>query len=219
MLNDQVIELAESVIVTLTGTNNASATIHPSQNAATVTVSDDDATTVSVTASDASGSEPGTDDGQFTVSLDGGKVAPPGGIVVNYSVGGTATAGSDYTALAGSVTIPAGASSATVAVDVLNDSVVEIAETVVLTLTSTNHAGAAVHATNNSATLTVNDDDATSVSIAATDASGSETGTNGALFTVTLGGSKVAPGGGIVVNYSVGGTATADADYTGCPVR
>ena len=51
-MNDQVIELAESVIVTLTGTNNASATIHPSQNAATVTVSDDDATTVSVTASD-----------------------------------------------------------------------------------------------------------------------------------------------------------------------
>ena len=217
VLNDQVIELAESVALTLTGTNNASATIHPSQNGATVTVNDDDATTVSVAASDASGSEPGTNDGQFTVSLDGGKVAPPGGILISYSVGGSATANADYTALPGSVTIPAGASSATIAVDVLNDNVVEAAETVVLTLTGTNHAGLAVSAANPSATVTVTDDDATTVSIAATDASGSESGANGALFTVTLAGSKVAPADGIVVNYTVTGTATAGADYTGLP--
>ncbi len=217
VVNDQVVEMSESVAVTLTGTNNANVTIHPSQNTATVTISDDDATTVSVTASDAAGSEPGTDDGQFTVTLDGGKIAPPGGIVVNYSVGGTATPGADYTALPGSVTIPAGASSAGVTVDVLNDNVVEIAETVVLTLTSTNHSGATVHAANRSATVSVADDDATTVSIVATDAIAGETGSNGALFTLTLAGSKVAPAGGIVVNYSVGGTATAGADYTALP--
>ena len=217
VLNDQVIELAESVVMTLTGTNNASATIHPSQNVATVTVNDDDATTVSVTASDDLGSEPGTNDGQFTVSLDGGRIAPPGGILVSYSINGSATASADYTTLPGSVTIPAGASSATITVDVLNDNVVELAETVVLTLTGTNHAGASVSAANHSATVAVTDDDATTVSITATDASGSESGANGALFTVTLAGGKVAPAGGLVVNYAVTGTATAGDDYTSLP--
>ena len=216
-LNDQVIELAESVVVTLTSTNHAGATVHPTQNAATVTVNDDDATTVSVTASDDAGSEPGTNDGQFTVSLDGGKLAPPGGIVVSYSVTGSATPNADYAALAASVSIPAGSSSATLAVDVLNDHIVEQAETVVLALTGTNHAGVTTSAANATATVTVNDDDATTVSIAATDASGSETGANGVVFTVTLAGSKVAPVGGVVVDYAIAGTATAGADYAPLP--
>ncbi len=220
VLNDNVVELAETVIVTLTGTNHAQVTVDSANNAATVTIGDGsgadaDATTVSIAASDASGSEPGTDDGALTVTLDGGKVAPTGGIAVTYTISGTATAGSDYTTLSGTVTIPAGQSSATIPVNVLDDNVIEIAETVVVTLTATNHAGATIHATNKTATVTIDStDDNATVSISATDAAGSEPGTDDAQFTVTLSGGKLAPTGGIVVNYTTSGTATAGSDFT-----
>ena len=49
------------------------------------------------------------------------------------------------------MTIPAGASSATIPVDVLNDNVVELAETVIVTLTGTNHAGVTVAVAGNTA--------------------------------------------------------------------
>ena len=220
VLNDNVVELAETVIVTLTSTNHAGVTVASANNAATVTISDgsgadSDATTVSIAASDATGSEPGTDDGAFTVTLDGGKVAPTGGIAVTYTITGTATAGTDFTTLTGTVTVPAGQSSATISVDVLDDNVVEVPETVIVTLTGTNHAGATIHATNKTATVTIDSaDDAATVSISVTDATGREPGTDDAQFTVTLSGGKLAPTGGIAVNYTTGGTATAGSDLT-----
>src|SRR5439155_1236945 len=92
---------------------------------ATVTIADDDATTVSIAATTAAAAEPSTN-GQFTVSLAGGKVAGPGGITVTYTVAGsTATADSDYTALTGTVTILEGDSSAVIDVTVLDDNIVE----------------------------------------------------------------------------------------------
>lgn len=218
VLDDNVVEVPETVIATLTGTNNAGVTVASANQAATVTITDNDPTTVSIAAGDATGSEPGTDDGALTVTLDGGKVAPTGGIAVNYTVAGTATAGTDYTTLAGTVTILAGQSSATIPVDVLDDNVVEAAETVTVTLTGTNHSGATIHATNKAATVTIDSaDDNTTVSITATDATGREPGTDDAQFTVTLANSRVAPAGGIVVNYTTGGTATAGSDFTTLP--
>jgi hypothetical protein len=223
ILNDNIVELPETVIVTLTGTNHSGVTIAPANNAATVTINDgtgadSDATTVSITATDATGSEPGTDDGLFTVTLAGGKIAPTGGVTVSYTVSGSATAGTDSTALTGTVTIPAGASSATIPVDVLNDNIVELAETVIVMLTSTNHAGVTVASTNNGATVTIADgsgadSDATTVSITASDATGTEPGTDDGAFTVTLDGGKLAPTGGIAVTYTITGTATGGADY------
>jgi hypothetical protein len=57
-------------------------------------------------------------------------------LTVNYSVGGSATAGTDYTALSGSVTIPAGSSFATVDVSALADAVVgEGVENVTVSIT------------------------------------------------------------------------------------
>ena len=149
------------------------------------------------------------------MTLGGGKVAPAGGIVVSYTVSGTAAGGADYTALAGTVTIPAGQSSATIAVDVLADNIVELPETVILTLTGTNHAAVTVQATANTATVTINDSVGdNTVSIAATDAGGNEPGADDGQFTVALAGGKLAPDGGIAVTYTISGTATAGSDYT-----
>ncbi|MFH1984685.1 MAG: Calx-beta domain-containing protein, partial [Pseudomonadota bacterium] len=108
---DAIVEANETVIVTLTGTSNVAVTVDT--NPATVTIADDDVTKVSITATDATATESGTTTGTFTVSLDGGKLAPPGGIAVSFATTGTATSGTDYTALSTPVTIAAGANAAT----------------------------------------------------------------------------------------------------------
>jgi hypothetical protein len=57
-------------------------------------------------------------------------------LIVNYTVGGTATNGVDYTTIPGSITIPAAQTTATQVIAPLQDNVVEAGgETVVLTLT------------------------------------------------------------------------------------
>ncbi len=88
---------------------------------------------VSVNASDAFASEPGTDRGSFTVTRTLVTAKP---LTVYYKVGGKAAAGTDYTALPGSVVIPAGAASAVVTVAPLDDSAAEGDETVTVTLIS-----------------------------------------------------------------------------------
>lgn len=70
--------------------------------------------------------------GQFTVSL---SEAVSGTATLNYSVNGSATAGSDYQSLSGSVSIPAGSTSATLHVIVIDDDAIEGDETVSVTLT------------------------------------------------------------------------------------
>ncbi len=56
--------------------------------------------------------------------------------VVNYTISGTAVAGTDYTTLTGSVTILAGQTTADITVAVLNDAILEGTEAVSVTLTS-----------------------------------------------------------------------------------
>ena len=88
--------------------------------------------TVSVTASDPAAAESG-EPGQFTVTRTGDTAA---GLVVDYTVGGTATAGTDYAALAGTVTIPAGSAAAAFSVVPIEDAAAEGGETVVVTLSA-----------------------------------------------------------------------------------
>lgn len=86
---------------------------------------------VSVTGTDPTATESGASPGVFTVSRTGDTAAA---ISVGYGVGGTATAGSDYAALPGSVVLGVGQSSSTITVTPLDDLVDESRETVVLTL-------------------------------------------------------------------------------------
>ena len=97
-----------------------------------MTIADNDTATVSVVAIDALAAEEGSNPGQFTVSL---TQVSSTDTVVTYTVAGTATAGTDYTALTGTVTIPAGSLSAVIDVSVLDDALVEDSETVTVTLT------------------------------------------------------------------------------------
>ncbi|MCY4174555.1 MAG: hypothetical protein OXF25_10980 [Cyanobacteria bacterium MAG CAR3_bin_5] len=94
-----------------------------------------------------------------TVSL---TPAPSSAISLAYTVGGAAKAGTDYTALSGSVTVAAGVSSVTIPVVITEDTVEDGSETIVLTLTDGadyNLGATTVHR------LTISDDDVAGVSI------------------------------------------------------
>lgn len=93
-----------------------------------------DSPQVIVNATDASASESPLDTGTFTISLD--RINSGGLLTVNYSIGGTASPGSDYTALSGNVTIPNGQQSATITLTPLDDLDIEPVETVTITISS-----------------------------------------------------------------------------------
>ena len=147
--------------------------------------------------------------GQFSVSL---TEVTTTDTVITYSVTGTATPDGDYTALSGTVTIPTGNLSAPIDVMVLDDSEIEGSENVIITLDSITAGDSDVllSPTNDSATVTIADDDnGTEVSIASSQ-NASEPDNNG-QFNVSL--SEIATTD-TVVTYTVTGTATPNEDYT-----
>ncbi|WP_375444613.1 cellulose binding domain-containing protein [uncultured Fibrella sp.] len=110
---------------------------------------------VSIVATDANGAEAGTDPIVFTLSRSGITTAD---LTVNYTVGGTATNGTDYTpALSGVATIPAGQSSVTITLTPVDDAVIDANETIILTVT----ANAAYSIGSASATGIIADDEVT----------------------------------------------------------
>ena len=124
-----------------------------SSASATVTIADNDSLpTVTLAATDSVAGEP-NNPGQFTIIRTGGTT---NALIVNYSVGGTATNGSDYSAIATSVTIAPGQSTVLVPINVLDDSLVENSETVVLTLNSN---GGYTLGSSTSGTVTIADND------------------------------------------------------------
>jgi hypothetical protein len=85
---------------------------------------------VSVVATDGAAGEP-SDGGRFMFTRSGPTVSA---LTVDFTVGGTGTSGTDYSALGTSVTFAAGSATASLAVTVTDDSEVEAAETVDVTL-------------------------------------------------------------------------------------
>ena len=208
VLDDNLVEDDETV--TLTVEPDAAYTVGD-PDTATVTIADDDAFTVTVSASDDVAGEP-EDDGEFTVTRSGAD--PVGELEVVVTVGGTATAGDDFTAIGSPVTIPDGETSVTVPVEVLDDTVVEDDETVTFTLEPD---AAYVVGDSDTATVTIADDDAFTVTVSASDDVAGEPEDDGE-FTVTRSGAD--PVGELEVVVTVGGTATAGDDFTaiGSPV-
>ncbi|MCF6777433.1 hypothetical protein L3V83_12760, partial [Thiotrichales bacterium 19X7-9] len=155
--DDAFIEGSETVILTLTGTSSALFTVDAANNTDTVTIIDNDSglDAVTITANDPNASETPVNDGQFTVDL-GGINGTGGNVTVNFTVSGTATNGTDYAAIGGSVTIADGQSSATIDVaSILDDNLIEGAETVIITLNSVDNALFSIDTNNDHATVTI----------------------------------------------------------------
>ncbi|WP_100630289.1 MBG domain-containing protein [Algoriphagus formosus] len=142
----------------------------------------------------------------FTISLD--NPTPVGGATVDYATSnGTAIAGSDYTATSGTLTFAEGETSKTVDITVIGDEIVELDET--LTLTLSNPTGTGVLIGDGTGTGTITNDDQATVTIANVQVSESD---GNATISATL--DNAVQGGFTVDVFTSDGTATtADSDY------
>ena len=123
---------------------------------------------------------------------------------------GTATSGTDYTAITGgTLTFAAGTTSQTFDVSVTGDTTDEADETVVVTLS--NAANARISTATGTGTIT--DDDAPTLSIDSPRVTEGDSGSTNLTFTATL---SAASGQQVTVDWAegTGGTATSGTDYT-----
>lgn len=205
-LNDNLVEGDETILATIGpstyGIINASVAI---------ILQDDDTPTVSMTVADASASEAGPDVGVFTLSRSGPLTSD---LVVTLARGGTATAANDYTAdptsIAGTgtitVTIPASKDSVPITITPVNDTTAEVSETITLTIVPQ----AAYRVGQSHAQISISDDDAPMINIAATAVQAVEGGALGVVTIQRTGDPTTQISVGIT---TTGSTATAGSDY------
>ena len=128
-------------------------------------------------------------------------------LTVTYTVGGTASSGSDFVALSSTAQIPAMESSVTVPLTLINDVIAEGAESVIVIVSSS--AAVLPDPLAASVTLWIDDDDEPVLSLIASDANATE-GSDTGLFVVSRSGDLSQP---ITVYYAVSGDAMQGADY------
>ncbi|WP_223211107.1 DUF4347 domain-containing protein, partial [Microcystis aeruginosa] len=178
-----------------------------------IDVSDPTSQTVTLSISPSSVSEDGTANMAYTFTRSG---VTTDALTVNYTVGGTATFSTDYTqsgaatftSTTGTVTFAANATTAKVTIDPTADTIVESNETVILTLAA--GTGYTV-GTTTPVTGTINDDEPPIINLAVSPASVTEDGTTNLIYTFTRSGLTT---NSLTVNYTLGGTATLNTDYT-----
>jgi hypothetical protein len=191
----------QTVQVTLSSPGNAVLGATPTTTY--TIVNDNPAPAVVFSAAAASG--PVTQDASLTVTLS----APSDkSVTVNYVATGTAVAGTDYTLPSPqTVTFPAGSTSQTIPVHLIDSGKAGPNKTLILTLSGP--AGATLGKTAAETFTIINNEPLPSVAFASATGSGPES-KNGTL-TVTLSAKSVVP---VTVAYAVtGGTGTAGKDY------
>ena len=200
LLEDTEVENDETLTLTLAATA-ARLTLGA---AATVTITDNDGATLSFADTSPSFSE-GAGGASIGLTL---SAALPGDLEVTVSsAGDSATEGSDYTALSGTITISAGQTIGSVTLTLLDDSEVENDETLTLTLA----ASAARLTLGAAATVTITDNDSATLSFTNGDQSFSE---GAGAVSIGLSLSAALPGDLEVTVTSAGVSATEGSDYT-----
>src|SRR5438270_1510802 len=203
IIDDAIPEGNEFFVVALSAPTNGAIIGNP--QAATVTITDDDLPLISIADAQLIEGNSGTANMLFTVTLTG---APPSGVVtVKFSTtANTATAGSDFQSVTGTVTFNPGETLKTISVPILGDTVVEADETFFVTLSSSLNAEIA----RGKATGTIINDDGGGT-ITANDVRIVEgnSGTTNAVITLTA----TQPFNGEVDFFTVDGTAKSGSDY------
>lgn len=201
-VNDTLPEPPEDA--TLTVATNAAYVVSTTESSASVTISDDDLAVLSLSTADDTLHENGRGTGLVIISRTGSLAAP---LRVFYGLGGRALHGTDYVALPGEITFPAGVSAVPVVITPYDDDHGEADESITFTLTTFENAYSL--GGNYSTTLTIRDNaDAPVVGVTANSAA--EPSTAG-TFTFTAVGSVP---GNLTVRYSLSGTATGGQDFT-----
>ncbi|WP_221230802.1 putative Ig domain-containing protein [Xanthomonas sp. CFBP 8152] len=200
---DTTVEADETVVISVASGSGYGI---GSPSSATATIVNDDFPTASIAVSPSSVAEDGAANLIYTVTLD---QAASSAVSVVFSVGGTATSGTDYAAVSSPLVIAAGQTSGTITINPTADATIEPDETVVLTLAS--GTGYNVGSPN-SATGTILNDDQPTLSINDVSVNEGNAGTTNATFTVSL--NQPAATGGVSFDIATAdGTATAGVDY------
>ncbi|MGH8245378.1 MAG: Calx-beta domain-containing protein, partial [Gammaproteobacteria bacterium] len=196
---DSVNEPDETFFVNLSGPANAG--ISDGQGLGTI-VNDDAAPRLSISDATVVEGNSGTVNAVFAVTLSSASASQ---VTVNYATAsGTATAGTDYVAVSGTLTFPPGSTIQNITVPVNGDTVLEPDETFTVNLSSPVNATIA----NGVGTGTITNDDRSTLSIS--DASVSE-GSGGAVFTITLSSPSTSV---VTVDFATAdGSALAGSDY------
>jgi hypothetical protein len=200
---DTTVEPDETVILSIAAGSGYSV---GSPASATGTIANDDRPTATIAVTPSSLPEDGGGSFVYTVTLD---QAAPTALSLNYTIGGTATAGADFTSPASPLVIPANTTSGTITVTPTADSTIEPDETVVVTL-----AAGATYTVGSpgAATATIVNDDLPSLSINDVSQAEGNAGTTTFTFTVSL--SQAAGPGGVTFDVATAdGTAIAGSDY------
>ncbi|WP_035601007.1 Calx-beta domain-containing protein [Haloferula sp. BvORR071] len=201
--NDTTAEGPETILLQIASNGTY---LSNSTNQMVMTLVDNDTSLpqVSVLPTDPYGMEFPADNASFTFKRTGSTAAA---LNLNVSWSGTASNGTDYTTLGTTVTIPANQSSVVVNVVPINDSTIEVPETVIVTINT--NAAYVRDSSANSATVTLSDDDTPVVTVEAIDPTASEAGDTG-MFLITRSGSTAAP---LKVYYGLSGSAFHGTDY------
>ncbi len=200
---DTLNEGNETVVVTL---SNASAGTVISTASGTGTIIDNDLAFSIDSPSVDEGDSGDSNSLVFTVTLSGSVSTTQ---TVEYAEGsGTATSGTDYTAVTGgTLTFAANETSKTITVSVTGDATDEANETVVIELSN-----ASTTISTATGTGTITDDDPKFSINSPSVVEGDSGDSNSLVFTVTL---SAASSSSLTVNYArTGGTATSGTDYT-----
>jgi hypothetical protein len=206
---DTTIEANETVALTLAaGTGYSIGTTA----AVTGTITNDDFPVITLAVAPATVTEDGTTNLVYTFSRTG---PTSSALSVKYTVGGTATLGTDYSGIGAThatktVSFAAGSATATVTVDPKTDTTIEANETVALTLAA--GTGYSI-GTTAAVTGTITNDDFPVITLAVAPTAGfTEDGTTNLVYTF----SRTGPtSSALSVKYTVGGTAILGTDYTG----
>ncbi len=166
----------------------------------------DKGTLVAVFATKSTASEGGAA-GEFTLKRTGNASAS---LAVPFIISGTATSGSDFTALGSSVVFASGQSELKIPVQAILDAAIEGPETVTLTL----QASAAYDlGFSNAATVTIIGDPPRA-NVTAIDSNAGEAGGNTGTFRIAF---PAATYGPVTFNYLLSGSATPGEDFTALP--
>ncbi len=147
--------------------------------------------------------------GRFRFSLKGSSATP---VTVNYTVSGSATSGTDFTALPGTVSISGnGINVVEVAVTPLNEALGEDLESIIVSITPSASYG--IYAPSSSAMIQLRDDDQPTVYADASSSnyppSFAENSTGGVFYLSRTGSTTTS----LDVNYTMSGTAVNGTDY------
>ncbi len=212
VVGDTIVEANETFEVQL-GTPSV-AGVSVSDGTGVGTINNDDSASVAIGDVSVTEGTGGSNNAVFTVTLTG---EVQGGFTLPVSsVNGSATAGSDYTAIAGGTALSftgASGQTRTVNVPIATDSIVEINETFEVLLGAPSVANVSV--SDGTGVGTINNDDTATVAINDVSVVEGNTGTVNAVFTVTLTG-EVQDGFNLAYS-STDGTATAPSDYAAVP--